>query len=135
MSAASRHHVDGTDRAIGTGDQGVDQGGFANPGVAHKDASVAPKPGAQRVQFSAGEDHLDRDTERLILGDQRVGRGKIGFGEAEQWLDAGVVSGNQDAVDHPGTWRRVCKRSDDDELIGVGNDGPLVRIVVIGRAA
>ena len=63
-----------------------------------------------------------------------VGCRQIGLGEAQQRLDSGVVAGDQQAVDHPDTWWRIRERGDDHELVGVGHDRALVRVVVIGRA-
>jgi hypothetical protein len=58
---------------------------------------------------------------------------EIGLGEAQQRLDSSVVSSNQQTVDHADSGWWIRKRGDDDQLVGVGHDRSLVRVVVIGR--
>ena len=66
---------------------------------------------------------------------QLVGRGQVGLGQQQQRLDPRVERGDHDPVDHADAGRRVGQRGDDDELVGVGDDRPLVRVVVVGGPA
>ena len=74
------------------------------------------------------------DAERLVGGDEVVGRGQVGFREAQQRLQARVVGGHQESVDEPRARRRIGQCGDDHELLGVGHDDPLARVVILGRA-
>ena len=107
---------------------------FPTPEWPTKTLRWLAQPLAQRVQIGAGKVTSTGTPSGSYCAMSCVGCRQIGLGEAEQRLDAGVVAGNQDAVDHPDTRRRIRERSDDDELVGVGNDRALVRVVVIGRA-
>ena len=45
--------------------------------------------------------------------------------------EAGVIGGHQDAVDHAHPRRRIGQRGHNHQLVGVGHDGSLERIVVV----
>ena len=50
-------------------------------------------------------------------------------------FEAAVVRRDQTAVDQPGARLGVGEGGDDGELVGVGDDHALVRVVVVRRAA
>ncbi len=77
----------------------------------------------------------NRTPERLVRGDELVRPGQVGFGQAQQRLEPGVERGDQEPVDQPWPRRRVGKRRHDHELVGVRDDDPLGRIVVLRRPA
>jgi len=56
---------------------------------------------------------------------------EVRLGEAEERIDARVVRGDEDPVDHPHPWRRIGESRDDHQLVGVRDDGSLVRVVVV----
>jgi hypothetical protein len=57
------------------------------------------------------------------------------LGQAEQGLHAGVVRRDQGAVDQARLRLGVGECGDDDQLLGVGDDHPLDRVVVVRRTA
>lgn len=133
MPTTAGDRTDLTDRPIGTRDQGIDQRGFSNTRVPDEDAAVPAESLAQRIQIGAREGHLDWNAERLIQRRQLVGCREIGLGEAQQWLDSGVVASHQQTVDHSDPRWGIRQRGDDDQLVSVGHDRSLVGVVVIGR--
>ena len=76
----------------------------------------------------------DRNPHIRVQLDEVISGRQIGLGQAEDGGDTGGMGSYQDAVDHPGTRWGIGEGGDDDHLIGVGNDGTLMRISVIGRA-
>ena len=93
---------------------------------------------------------VDRGRYRLVVDDREVvatkarqlgrtgvivGGGQVGLGQAEQRGQPGVEPGHQDAVDHPGPRRGIGEGGDDHQLVGVGHDRSLVRVVVVCRTA
>jgi hypothetical protein len=75
------------------------------------------------------------DRQRRVLLQEGARIGEVGLGEDEQRLHAGVVGGDQAAVDEAGSRFRVRQRGDDDELVGVGDEHPLDRVGVVSRTA
>ena len=73
-----------------------------------------------------------RDAQRAVGGQQLIGRGQVGLGEAQQRGQPRVIGGDQEAVDEPGPGRWVGEGGDDDELAGVGDDDPLDGVGVVG---
>ena len=65
-----------------------------------ENAAVPVEQSSQVGQVGAGPGHGDPDAERGVLRDQDIGSGEVGFGQAEQRNQPGVVAGHQDAVDH-----------------------------------
>ena len=70
-----------------------------------------------------------------VLVEEGAGVGEVGLGEHEEGFHAGVVGGDQAAVDEPRSRLRVGQGGDDDELVGVGHEDPLDRVGVVGGAA
>ena len=86
------------------------------------------------VRSASGRLTKIRTPSGVVLRDQVVGGGQVGLGQAEQRGQPGVEPGHQDPVDHAGPRRRIGQRGDDHQLVGVGDDRPLVRVVVVGGA-
>ncbi len=131
LPAAPGDGVDRSDGPLRPRDQGIDQGRLADSGVTDENAAATVERRSQVGQVGAGPGHGDPDTERGVLGHQDIGSGEIGLGQAEQRNQPGVVAGHQDAVDHAGPRRRIGQGGDDHQLVGVGHDRPLVRVVVV----
>ncbi len=135
MAAAAGDGVDDAHLAVGVGHERVDQRGLADAAVPDQHAGAAGERLAQRGRvLPALRDH-PRHPERAVGDEQRLGVGEVGLGEAEQRRHAGVVGGHERAVDEPGAGLGVGERRDDDELVGVRDDHPLHRVVVVGGAA
>src|SRR6188472_598283 len=133
VPAASRYLTDVTNCSPSPWDQGVDEGGLSDARVADKDATVSAQPLPQWIQICIGEAHFNGYAERLVLGNELVRSRKICLGKAEQRLDAGVLAGDEQAVDHPDTWRWIRESGYDDQLIRIRDDGALIRVVIVGR--
>ena len=92
----------------------------------------------QRVEAVGGAVVSGRDEvthrQRGVLLEEGRRVGEVGLGEHEQGLHAGVVGGDQAAVDQPGARLGVGQGGDDDELVGVGHEDPLDRVGVVGGA-
>ena len=87
------------------------------------------------------------DVERVVAarggdGEVQVGelrgeglrRGEVGLGQAQDGLESTGVGRDQRAFDQAGARRRVGKRDDDQQLIGVGDHHAFGRVGVIGGA-
>ena len=123
------------DLAEGVGHQGVDQRGLADAAVAEQDAGPVGEALADLGEVGSSLRHDVGHTQRAIAGQQRLGVRQVGLGQAEQRVHAGVVRRDERAVDQPRTWLGVGQRGDDDQLVGVGHDDPLDRVVVVGGTA
>ena len=65
---------------------------------------------------------------------ERLRRGQIGFGQAQDGFEPAGIRGDQCALDQAGARRGVGERDDHQQLIGVGDDDALGGIGVIGGA-
>src|SRR5579863_10566469 len=84
-------------------------------------------------EWAAGDDV--GEAEGFEDGEDAVGRGQVGLGQAEQRVQARVVGGDQAAVDEAEPGGRVGQGADDDHLVSVGDDDPLDRVGVVGGTA
>lgn len=138
MDPAASDQVDRTNCAPRCWHQPVDNRGLSDTGVSDEHADPPGQAGSQPrdvgVQVRAAG-HNRWDTERLVGRQQLARVTEIGFCEAQQRFEPSVVRRDQAPVDQPRPWRRVGECGDDHELIGVGNDDALDRIVVIGRTS
>ena len=139
VPTATGEVVDHAGRSQGVGDQAVDEGGLAHAGVPDEDADPVDQLLLQGLEalearLAGGGDDAS-DVERCVVGHERVGVGEVGLGEHEQGIHPGVVGRHQAPVDHPRTGLGVGQGGDDDELVGIGDDDPLDRVGVVGRAA
>ena len=141
VPAPAGHGVDHPDRPLGVGDQPVDQRRLADPGVTdeHGDPAgqvladlVDPDDVGRVVRVPAG--HHVGDGQGGVGGEERVRFDEVGLGEDQQGVEAGVVGGDEAAVDQPRAGLGVGQRGDDDELVGVGDDDPLHGVGVVGAA-
>ena len=139
MPPPPRDIVDVAGGPVRAGDQGVDKGGLPDPGVADEDGDPVGEPGPQlgepgrRVGLD-GEDDI-RDVERGVLREEVGGVDEVGLGEDEQRGHPGIEGGDEAAVDEPRAWLGVGQGGDDGELVGIGDDGPLDAVGVLGAAA
>ncbi|MCB5281755.1 hypothetical protein BJQ89_01506 [Arthrobacter sp. ES1] len=79
-----------------------------------------------------GNNH--RESKVLVVGEELGRILDVGFGDKQQRIDPGVVRGHQGAVDKPGPRLGIGGRHHDHQLVGVGDDGPLDRVRVVGAA-
>ena len=136
VPTAAGHLVDLADGPVGARDQRVDQGGLADARSARRTRCDAPpaRPG-RAVRSASGGDHLDATPSGSYAATSSSGEARSALVRQSSGSMPGVEAGHQDPVDHPGPWRRVGQRGDDHQLVGVGHDRPLVRVVVVGRPA
>ena len=121
------------DRPQRAGDQRIDQCRLADPGVPDEHAAVARQAVPQRIQIGVGRGHLDGTPSGSYWLTSSSGDARSALVRQSSGAMPGVEPGDQDPVDHPGPRRRVRQRGDDHQLVGVGHDRPLVRVVVVGR--
>jgi hypothetical protein len=119
---------DVTHGTVGVGDEPVDQRRLADAGLPEQHAGTVGQPLPEQrdprvVITGAGDDRLD--AERLVEAEQLARVGQVVLGQAEQRDQPAVVRRHEAAVDQPLARRRVGQRGDDDEHLGVGDDGPL----------
>ena len=140
VPAAAGDGVDDADLTVGVGHERVDQGGLAHAAVAHEHAGATAQPVAELGQVT-GESPLTLqlgdhpgDAQRAVGREQGLGVGQVGLGEAQQRRHARVVRRHQGAVDQARSRLGVGKRGHHHELVGVGDDDALDRVVVVGGA-
>ena len=131
---ASGDRVDHADVAVRAGHQRVDQRRLPDAAGADQHAGAPVEALAQLGEVAAALGHQPRHAERAVRREQRLGVGQVGLGQAQQRLHAGVVRRHQGAVDQPRLRLGVGQRGHHDELLGVGDDHPLDRVVVVGGA-
>jgi hypothetical protein len=107
--------------------------------VPDHDRYPAAQRGPQGVGLLVGTAEHIRQVQFRVVADHPVRRGQVGLGQAQQWVDVGVVRRHQAAVDEPGPRGRVGQRADDHELVRVGDHHPFQpplgrRVVVVGGA-
>ena len=116
--------------------QRVDQRRLADAAVADQHAGAARRARSRSSrQVAAALGHDPRHAERAVGREQGLRVGEVGLGEAQQRPHPGVVRRHQRAVDQPRPRLGVGQRGDDDQLVGVGDDHPLDRVVVVGGTA
>ena len=71
---------------------------------------------------------------RELLG-ERLRRGQVRLGQAQNRRQAAGVGGDQRPVDQAGAWRRVRQRHHDQQLVRVGDDNSFGGVGVIGGAS
>ena len=127
--------ADLTDGPEGVRDELVDQRRLADPGLAeqHRHLALQAIPECVDARPVPGDERLD--AQRLVQRQQLVGRREVALGQAEQRDQPPVVRRDEAPVDQPWPWHRVGQRGDDDEHLGVGDDGPLDRVGVVRGAA
>ena len=140
MPPAPGHVVDPPDAAVGSRDEGVDEGRLADAGVSDEHRHPADQPGADLVEAdeaavgaTRGDDARDR--EGCVVPEEVVRSHEVGLGEDKQGVQPRVVCRHQAPVDEPWPGRWVGERRHDDELVGVGDQDPLDRVDVVGAAA
>ena len=135
VPAPAGDDVDVPDLAVGVRHQRVDQRGLAHPAVADEHADPSRELVLELGQVAALAGHHPRHSQRAVGGEQCLGVGEVGLRQAQQRPHPGVVRRHQGAVDQPGPRLGVGERGDDDQLVGVGDEHPLDRVVVVGGAA
>ena len=134
VPTAAGDGVDVPDLAVGVGDQGVDQRGLPDPRVTDQHARAPGQLVAQLGEVAAALGDDPGDPERAVRGQQGVGGGEVGLGQAQQRPHAGVVGGDERSVEQAGPGLGVSQCRHDDQLVGVGDDHPLHGVVVVGGA-
>ena len=135
VPAAAGDGVDDADVAVGRRDQRVDQRGLADAAVPDQHAGVPAQRGAHLLEVAAALGDDPRHAQGAVGRQQRLGVGEVGLGEAQQRRHARVVRRHEGPVDQARPRLGVGQRGDDDELVGVGDDDPLDRVVVVGGTA
>ena len=144
MPAPPGDDVDPAGRAQRVGDQGVDERGLADPGVSDEHGHPAGQGVADAVEtvdrvragVAGGHGRDDHGHAEGLVGlAQRSGVGEVRLGQAQQDVHAGVVGGDDAAVDHAGPRLGVREGGHDDQLVGVRHDDPLDRVRVVRGAA
>ena len=138
VAPAAGDRIHDADLAVGVRHEGVDECRLADAAVADHDARAAAQPVAELDQVARAValelgDHPGH-AERSIGREQGLGVGQVGLGHAEQGRHARVVRRHQGAVDQARARLGVGQGGHDDELVGVGDDHPLDRVVVVGGA-
>ncbi|CAM5705765.1 hypothetical protein SPURM210S_04780 [Streptomyces purpurascens] len=141
MPAPARHrvHMPGRTPPL-LRHQRVDQGRLADSGVPDERGDLAvellahPGDGGAVLQFLAAG-HDVGGVEVAVQLQQLVGRGEVRLGQHQQRIQAPGIGRDQAAVDQPGPGLRVGQGGDDGQLVGVGDDHALERIVVVRRTA
>ena len=118
------------DRAIGIWNQRVDQRRLADPTVADEHATrPASPPGARSGRRPCGSRPTARPGTDRSTSATPGRQGPTWSGTAAG--ASGVERRHQRAVDQPRPRFRVGERGDHDQLVGVGDDHPLDRVVVV----
>ena len=136
MPPAAGNSVDDADGPVRVGDERVDEGRFAHPGVADEDG-VVPDQGrgdlGQRHRVVTALEDRQVEAGEIV---EKAGRvGEVGLGDAEDGGDSRVIGGDQVAVDQSDARLRVRRGNDDEHLVCVGDDDALDGIRVVRAAA
>ena len=100
-------------RPFRLGDKAIHQGGLAHSGVAQQGGDPVGQHGHHCVEPVAATGGDDLQVKVGELRGERPGRGEIGFGQAQNWLQAAGVGRDQGAFDQAGARRWVGQRDDD----------------------
>ena len=135
VPAAAGDRVDDADVAVGVRHQRVDQRRLADAAVPDQHAGPARAAASRSSVRSPPRWVTTHGTPERAVGRRAASPGRRGrpwSGTAAAAMP-GVVRRDQRPVDQPRPRLGVGQRGDDDELVGVGDDHPLDRVVVVGR--
>ena len=133
---APGHLVHRADRPQRPRDQGVDQCRLADAGMPDEHAAMPGQTSAAtRSRSAPGEVTTIGTPSGAYCATSSSGAARSALVRQSSGSIPASKAGDQDAVDHPGPRRRVRQGGDDHQLVGVGDDRPLVRVVVVGRTA
>ena len=106
------------------------------PGVPDEDGLVADELGRDDVERDVvAAAREDREVEAGEVREELGRVGQVGLRDAEHRADAGVVGGDEVAVDEADARLGVGRGHDDEHLVGVGDDDALDGVGVVGAAA
>lgn len=103
--------------------------------MSDQDAGAVSQDLSYGAKISTLLRHDDSDAQGFEEGKDFIWRAEIGLGQADERLHSGVVSRHEAPIDQTCAGWRVGERSNDHELVGVGDDDALDRVVIVGRAA
>src|SRR5699024_1403077 len=122
-------------RAVRAGHEPVDQGGFADAGVADQGGDFAADSVEERFDVVVDAADFHGDFQGRELGGELRGVGQVGFGQAQDRPDAAGEGGDERAFHEAGARGRVGHGDDDEQQFRVGHDDALEGVVVVGGAA
>ena len=97
---------------------------LADAGMPDERGQLALEQCAQLRQIIVAPGCDDPQVQAVECGPEGSAVSQIGLGEREYRLQTADVGRGEGALDKPGARRRVGQRSNDEQLVGVGDDDP-----------